>query len=96
MFAINVWLTVQDSGNVDKVAGLLAEAAGLSRTEPGCDRFEVYQSEGDATRFLLCERWATREAWEVHREAKAFQEIYKPQVLPLVDREPHISTVISE
>ena len=92
MFTINVWLTVQDSGNVEKVRGLLTEAARLSGEEPGCERFEVYHSPADETRFLLCEHWATKEAWEVHRDAKAFQEIYKPQVLPLVEREAHVST----
>ena len=32
--------------------------------------------------------------WETHRMAKAVQEIYIPKVLPLVDREPHVSTLI--
>lgn len=32
--------------------------------------------------------------WERHRTAKAFSEIYAPKVLPLVDRTPHISTLV--
>jgi quinol monooxygenase YgiN len=91
MFHINVWLTVKDGADTDKVRELLAEAARLSRGEPGCHRFEVYHSQADRRRFLLCEHWQSEQAWQDHRREKAFLEIYQPQVLPLVDREPHIS-----
>lgn len=94
MFHINVWLTVKNPSDTETVRRLLAEAARLSRTEPGCVRFEVYHSQADATRFLLCEHWAQKSDWETHRTAKAFSEIYQPQVLPLVNREPHISTLV--
>lgn len=94
MFCINVWLTVKDSENIGAVAGLLAEATLWTRKEPGCLRFEVYHSEADPKKFLLVERWEQRSDWETHRTAKAFSEIYAPKVLPLVDREPHISSLI--
>lgn len=94
MFCINVWLTVKESDNVSVVRELLLQAATLSRTEPGCVRFEVYHSEADTNRFLLCEHWETRSHWEAHRNEKAFSEIYQPKVLPLVDREPHISQLV--
>lgn len=95
MFCINVWLTVKDPTNTETVRGLLAEAARLSCVEPGCLRFEVYHSQADPTRFLLCEHWAQKSDWETHRAGKAFTEVYLPKVLPLVDREPHISTLIT-
>lgn len=91
MFYLNVWLTVKRDEDVARVAELLAAAARLSRGEPGNRRFEVYHSEADARKFLLCEHWDSRAAWEAHREAEAFTTIYVPQVLPLVDREPHPS-----
>lgn len=94
MFQINVWLTVQDAANTDKVRDLLAEACRLSRTEPGCERFDVFHSRNDPRKFLLCECWQSEQAWQDHRKEKAFLEIYEPQVLPLVDREPHISDVV--
>ncbi|MFN0055090.1 MAG: putative quinol monooxygenase [Planctomycetales bacterium] len=94
MFCINVWLTVKDPAHVDTVRELLAEAVKWTRVEPGCLRFEVYHSEADPRRFLLVERWAQKSDWETHRQAKAFSEIYAPKVLPLVDREPHISVLI--
>ena len=95
MFCINVWLTVQDPADVEEIGALLTQAAELSRAEAGCLRFEVYQSQTDETCFLLTERWASREAWEAHREEKAFTEIYQPKVLPRVQRVPHVSTLIS-
>ncbi|WP_417848104.1 putative quinol monooxygenase [Thalassoglobus sp.] len=94
MFAINVILTVQDETNIDKVQGLLAEAGRLSRQEPGCQTFEVCHSQNDPKIFMLIERWESKETWEVHKTAKAYTEIYHPQVLPLVDREPHFSDIL--
>ena len=90
MFHINVWLTVTDSANVGEVRSLLAEAGRLSREEPGCLAFEVFHSQNDEQKFLLCERWESEQAWKDHRNEKAFTEIYQPNVLPLVEREPHI------
>ncbi|MGE5193456.1 MAG: putative quinol monooxygenase [Deltaproteobacteria bacterium] len=94
MYCLNVWLTVKDAANVETVRKLLVEQVHLSRAEPGCLRFEVYHSEADPRRFLLVERWAQKANWEMHRTAKAVQEIYIPKVLPLVDREPHVSTLV--
>ena len=89
MFHINVWLTAKDPANVSKLRDLLSQASELSRKEPGCARFEVYHSEMDETKFLLCEHWETKEAWEVHKTLEAFTTIYQPQVLPIVEREGH-------
>ena len=94
MFHLNVWITVKDPALIDNVGKLLACQVPLTRAEPGCLRFEVYQSQADTRRFLLVECWNEKADWEAHRLAKAFTEIYAPQVLPLVDREPHISTLI--
>lgn len=94
MFYLNVWLTVKDPGQIETVGKLLASQVPLTRAEPGCIRFEVYHSEADPRRFLLVECWREKADWETHRTAPAFTEIYAPQVLPLVDREPHISKLV--
>jgi quinol monooxygenase YgiN len=94
MLYLHVWLKVKDAADADRVRELLAEQGRLSRAEPGCLRFEVYQSQNDAARFLLCERWESQAALDVHRTAAAYTTIYQPRVLPLVDREPHPSTLI--
>ena len=94
MHCINVWLTVKSPDDISAVRDLLAECQRLSRQEPGCERFEVYHSDADTSRFLLCEHWTDRSDWETHREARAFSEFYQPRVLPLVDREAHICTPV--
>jgi quinol monooxygenase YgiN len=96
MFYINVWLTVRDPQDVPRVRDLLARCVSGSRVEQGCARYEVYHSQADPCRFLLIEHWQTKADWEYHRTQKAFQEIYEPQVLPLVTREPHVSTLVEE
>ncbi|MDZ4819012.1 MAG: putative quinol monooxygenase [Planctomycetota bacterium] len=95
MIYANIWLTVKDAATVDQVRELLSEQGRLSRAEPGCARFEVYQSQNDATRFLLVERWESQESLDLHRTAHAYTTIYQPQVLPLVNREPHPSQLVS-
>lgn len=92
MVYLNIWLTVKDAADSDKVRDLLAEAAKLSRAEPGCVRFEPYQSNNDPTRFLLHEQWQSQAALDTHRTARAYTTIYQPQILPLVVREAHPST----
>jgi quinol monooxygenase YgiN len=94
VFYINVLLTAKNEEDVELIRGLLAEAAALSRTEPGCVRFDVFHSQSDARVFLLCECWESEAAWMEHREERAFREIYQPRVLPLVERVPHISTPV--
>lgn len=94
MFAINVILTVKDESQVATVKELLTRAGQLSRAEPGCDVFEATHSQSDPTIFMLIERWESKEAWEVHKTAEAFTQIYQPQVLPLVERVPHFVDIL--
>ena len=85
----NVLLTVKNESDVPLIRELLTEQCRLSREEPGCARFEVYQSQTDRKFFVLVEQWESPETLDQHRLAKAYVEIYKPKVLPLVDRTPH-------
>jgi len=90
----NILLTVNDPNDIPVIGDLLREQGRLSREEPGCLRFEVYHSTVDATRFFLCERWESTEALDLHRKAKAYTEIYQPQVLPKVERQGHVCSLI--
>jgi quinol monooxygenase YgiN len=94
MFCINVWITVKNPTDVPRVRELLTEMGRLSRLEPGCVVYEACHSQGDTTKFLLCERWQTKTDWEHHRTLDPFKQIYEPQVLPLVDREPHFCDLL--
>ncbi len=95
MLYLNIWLTVSKPGDIPKVGDLLAEAGRLSRSEPGCVRWEAYQSHNDASRFLIHEWWESQATLDVHRTAQAYTTIYHPQILPLVTREPHPSDKIA-
>lgn len=94
MICLNILLQVKDSADVEKVRGLLVEQRRLSLQEPGCLRFEVYHSQNDASVFILNERWESQAAVEAHRKAHAYTTVYAPQVLPLVNRTPHPSTLV--
>ena len=89
MLCLIIELTVKSSSDIESVKSLLIEAGRLSRSEPGCLRFDVYQSKTEPVRFTLCEHWESEEAIGRHREAQAYSTIYKPQVLPLVERVAH-------
>jgi quinol monooxygenase YgiN len=95
MICITVLLTVRDEADILKVKDLLAKHGALSRAEPGCQRFELYHSEADPKVFILNERWDNEELLAQHRLAEGYTTIYVPQVLPLVDRVPHRSTLVS-
>ena len=85
----NVLLTVKNDADVPLIRELLTEQCRRSREEPGCVRFEVYQSQTERKFFVLVEHWSDQAALDQHRLAYAYLEIYKPKVLPLVDRTPH-------
>lgn len=94
MLYLNIWLTVKDPEDVARVHDLLSEASRLCAKEPGCLRWEAYQSNNDPNRFLLHERWESQAALDEHRKAQAYTTIYQPQILPLVTREAHPSTLL--
>ena len=86
----NVLLRAKDPQRVTEISGLLRQQATLSSVEPGCERFDVYQSEAEPELFLLMEVWASEGHLAQHRKAEAFTQLYQPKVLPLVHREPHL------
>lgn len=94
MLCLNIFLTAKDAAHVDTLRGLLTEAMQLSRQEPGCLRFDVYHSTADVRRFTLVEHWESQEALDGHRLGTAYTQIYKPQVMPLVEREGHPSELL--
>ncbi len=86
----NVLLRAKDPQRVTEISGLLRQQASLSSEEPGCEQFDVYQSETEPELFFLIEVWASEGHLAQHRKAKDFTQLYQPKVLPLVHREPHL------
>lgn len=94
MIYANIILTVNTEQDVPEIRDLLREHGRLSRAEPGCAGFDIYQSQTDPKVFILCERWESAEALDVHRTAKGYTEIYKPKILPRSTRVAHPSTLV--
>jgi quinol monooxygenase YgiN len=95
MIDLTVILTAKDSAHLAELRSLLAQQVQLSRAEPGCVRFEAYESGSVPGTFILIERWESQAALDEHRKATGFTTIYAPKVLPLVDRVPHVCTVLA-
>ena len=94
MIDITVVLTANDPAKIAELKDLLSAHVNLSRAEPGCVRFEAYESQSVPATFILIERWESQSALDQHRTATGFTTIYAPRVLPLVDRVPHICQVL--
>ena len=90
----NVILTATNQADIEQIASLLSEQAAMSEQEPGCVRFEVYQSQSEPDIFVLVEQWQSQSHLDEHRQAPAFTDIYMPKVLPLVTRTAHPCTRI--
>ena len=48
----NVLLRAKDPKRITEISGLLSQQASLSAEEPGCERFDVYQSETEPELFF--------------------------------------------
>ena len=94
MICMNIILTVKEERDIEAVRDLLCEAMRKSRNESGCERFDVYQSQSKANQFMMVEHWFSQEALDAHRQAEAYTTIYKPQVIPLVERVGHPVTLL--
>ena len=90
MIDLTVVLSAKDAASIPELRRLLALQVNLSRQEPGCIRFEAFESQSVAGTFILIERWESQAALDVHRTAEGFTTVYGPQVLPLVERVAHV------
>jgi quinol monooxygenase YgiN len=76
---------VVSEGKVDDVLALLRQLQAAARTEPGNVAFDVYRQLDDERGVVLLERYASREAFEAHRETDHFKAIVLEQIVPLLD-----------
>lgn len=91
---LTVVLTAKDIGNVTELRDLLATQVNLSREEPGCVRFEAFESQTVPGTFIIVERWKSQTALDEHRKARAITTVYVPRILPLVERVLHVCSVL--
>ncbi|GAB3978335.1 putative quinol monooxygenase [Plantactinospora veratri] len=73
-------------GAEEQVRSLLPEFIEASRAEPGCISFVGYQQLDDDRTVVLLERYASREAFEAHRDTPHFQRLALEQIVPRLAR----------
>jgi quinol monooxygenase YgiN len=70
--------------DADEVRAIARELASRSRQEPGCLRFDVLESAGQAGRFVLLEEYAGEEGRRLHAESSHFRELVLGRAVPLL------------
>ncbi|MBO0872490.1 MAG: antibiotic biosynthesis monooxygenase [Pseudonocardia sp.] len=73
------------AGEDDEVADLVIQLAAASRTEPGNIDFTAYRQLDDARRFVLLERYASRDALDAHRDTPHFTDLVLGRLVPRLD-----------
>lgn len=94
MFHLIVIISAKTLADIAPIANALTRMRPLCLAEPGCARWEAYQSEEAPEKFVLVEHWETRELWEAHGDLAAIQEIYMPEIFPRIMREVHPSRIL--
>lgn len=94
MVDLVVVLTAKDIGSLPALRELMATQVILSREEPGCVRFEVFESQTVPGTIMIVERWESQAALDAHRKAKAITTVYIPKILPLVERVLHVCSAL--
>jgi quinol monooxygenase YgiN len=70
------------AGKEQEVLPLLDELVDVSRTEPGNLSFVAYRQLDDDREIVLLERYASRDAFNAHRETQHFQDLVVEQIIP--------------
>jgi quinol monooxygenase YgiN len=72
-------------GMQDQVLPLLPQLVEAARQEPGNLAFAVYRQLDDELNYVLLERYASREAFEEHRQTQHFKDIILDQIVPRLE-----------
>jgi quinol monooxygenase YgiN len=73
------------AGKEEEVLPLYSRLATASQGEPGCVSFLAYRQIDDGRDIVLLERYASREAFEAHRDTTHFKELVLDQIVPRLD-----------
>jgi quinol monooxygenase YgiN len=69
-------------GEEDVVLAALDRLIAAARTEPGTLAFDAFHSREQPGRYVLLERYVSREAFEAHRATPHFTEIMLGEIAP--------------
>ena len=73
------------AGNEEEVLSLLPQVVEASRAEPGNVSYAVYRGLDDDRQVILLERYASRDAFEAHRESPHFKDLVLERIVPLLE-----------
>ena len=75
MIVVNVYVSLH-SDHVDAALDACRTVRAASLTEPGCERYNFFQSPDDATKLAFVEEWTTRADLDTHFEQMAFKDFF--------------------
>jgi quinol monooxygenase YgiN len=73
------------AGHQDEVLDLLRRLTEVTRAEAGCLAFDVYRHIDDDRRVTMVQRYASRQAFDLHRTLPHHEEIVAARVAPLLE-----------
>lgn len=83
--SVDVVVSFQASeGNAEGLLPLLREGRDISRTAEGCEAFELFQRQDDATKFMFIERWASIEAHHANMAQNIVASGHLAKLIPLL------------
>lgn len=74
---------------VDAAVAACRQVRSLSVEEPGCDRYDFYQSPDDPAHIVFVEQWTSRELLQEHFSARSFIE-FQATISDLLVAKPEI------
>ena len=73
------------AGDEEEVLALVQRMVEASRAEPGNLSFDAYRRLDDGRKVVLLERYASREAFEAHRDTPHFRTYVLEQLVPRLE-----------
>ncbi len=79
-----LWEAQAKAGREADMKAFMSAAVTPSRNDPGNIDYEAHEVEGRPGRFIIYERWVSRDALEAHLGADRMQELV-PQLLDMME-----------
>ena len=73
-------------GHENEVATLFTKLTEQSRTEPGCQMYQVHRHKTESRRFFIYEQYKDDAALEAHRAAPHFLQFARKDLPKIADR----------
>jgi len=79
-----LWEASAKHGREADMKAFMSKAVTASRHDEGCIDYEAHEVAGQPGKFVIYERWVSREALEAHLHAPRMAELV-PQLLEMMD-----------